>query len=323
MKAFVTGGTGFIGSHVVDYLNSQGCEEIRCLIRSKEKWLEGRAVTRVEGSLHDLAILGEAMQDVDVVFHIAGVVSAPDEESFDHGNVDATENVIRLARKNRVGKVVVLSSLAACGPSFGRPLTEEDPLMPITMYGRSKKRMEEMIHQTAGPEPPVTIVRPPAVYGPREEQIYMVFKMASTGFFPVIGDGRGNSVDMIHVDDLVDGIIRAAEYEHKGVETFFVSSEASYSWLQIRDEMARAMGRKVRALKVRPGLVKNLASMIESASSLWGHYPVINREKSKEMTMEWTCSVDKASRELGFRQRVPLEQGLATTLDWYKRHNWL
>ncbi len=323
MKAFVTGGTGFIGSHLVDQLLKQQNDEIRCLVRSSDKWLKDKDYIRVQGNLHDLSALREGMEGADVVYHVAGVVKAPSQKVFDQANVAATENILRLAMKLKIPKLIVLSSLAACGPSFKHPLTEDDPMMPVTMYGESKKRMEEMIASVADDTISVTVIRPPAVYGPREDQIFSVFQMASWRLFPIIDGGRNSRVSLIHVHDLVDGIVLAAAEKKPGVETYFISSEELYTWEEIRQATARVFGKKLHAVKVSPRLVEVIGNIVETGASLIGRYPVINRDKARELGMQWTCSVEKAKSRLGFRQKKDLENGLAETIHWYKKHHWL
>ncbi len=324
MRAFVTGGTGFIGSHLVDHLlQNPEVESVNCLIRSNEKWLAGKNISRVKGDLHDIEALKKGMENSDVVFHLAARTSAPDRDAFHAANVDATENIVRTAQKAGIRKLIILSSLASTGPSFGRPVTEEDPLMPVSMYGESKKKMEEMVHRIADPALSVSILKPPAVYGPREEQIYQVFKSASRGLFPIIGDGKSVRLSLIHVRDVVSGIMLAFKQCKPGVHTYFISSEELYTWEQIKEVITRQLGRKSFSLKLSPKLVKRAAGVIEGASSVFGHYPVINRDKANELVMEWTCAVEKAQRELHYAQQVTLEEGVSETIAWYKRHKWL
>ncbi len=323
MKAFVTGGTGFIGSHLVDRLLKNQNDDIRCLVRSSDKWLQDKDITRIKGNLHDPSALHKGMENTDVVFHIAGVVMAPDQHTFDQANVAATENVLRMAMKLNVPKLVVLSSLAACGPSFSRPLNEEDPMMPVTRYGESKKRMEMMISEVADDSISVSVVRPPAVYGPREDQIFSVFQMASWRLFPVIDTGNESRISLVHVDDLVDGILLAVSENKPGVETYFISSEELYTWDQIRQVTGEIFGHKILPIKISPRLLALVGNFVETAASLIGRYPVINRDKSRELGMQWTCSVDKAKSRLGFRQKTDLKKGLTDTIHWYKKHHWL
>ncbi len=323
MKAFVTGGTGFIGSHLADRLiKSEEFDEIKCLVRSSEKWLEGKPVTVVKGDLDSLSVLEKALTDVDVIFHLAGVVSAPTKDRFIRANVDATENLIRIANKTGISNIVILSSLAAAGPSNGSPKTELDPMQPISMYGESKMLMEEKIRETAGNEMSIKVLRPPAVYGPREDQIYTLFKIMTYGITPIVGDGTSPKLSMVYVSDVVSGIEKAAKLDSKGIHTYFISGQIT-CWKEIKQISETVLGKKSVALKLHPGLVKKVAAFIETTASLFGSYPVVNREKAREMVLEWTCSYGKAENEMGYQPQVTLGEGISRTLHWYKKNNWL
>lgn len=326
MKAFVTGGTGFIGSHLVDTLiENQKFSEIRCLVRSNEKWLKGNEYIKVPGDLHDISTLKEAVAHVDVIFHAAGVVKAPSWQQFEHANVEATEHLLRVAQKQGVKKIVVLSSLAAAGPSLenGTPRSEQDPMEPVSMYGRSKKQMEEMIQRVATEDQSVTILRPSAVYGPREDQIYSFFKMVDKHICPIIGDGEHPKISMVYVLDVIQGMLQAAEQQEPGVHTYFISGKQLHTWNEIRETSTKVLGKKAIPIYIKPSVVKNIAGMVEKAASFFGTYPVINREKANELVLEWTCRIDKAQQELDFNPKYSLAEGISRTIHWYKRHHWL
>lgn len=324
MNVFVTGGTGFIGSHLADTLiEDPSVKKVKCLVRSSEKWLEGKPFERVKGDLHSIQILEKALKDVDVIYHLAGVVKAPTQREFDYANVDATENLLRIAEKLGINKLVITSSLAAAGPSNGAPVTESDPMRPVSMYGESKKRMEEMIHDVAGGDMSVTIIRPPAVYGPREDQIYTLFRMMKYGIAPIVGNGYHPELSIVYVQDVVQGILKATEQTEKGVHTYFVSGDEIANWNRIREIVTTVLGRKNIAVKINPLWVKKIAGAIETTASFFGTYPVINREKANEMILEWTCSHEKAKKELHYRPEFSLEEGISRTLRWYKQHGWL
>ena len=324
MKAFVTGGTGFIGSHLADaLLENDAYSEIRCLIRNNEKWLKGKDFTRIRGDLDDLPVLQKAVKDVDVIFHIAGRVKAPTYQELKHANVDATENLLRIAQKEGVPKIVVLSSLAAVGPSENGPVTEEVPMNPISNYGKSKKQMESMIHDLADGETSITILRPPAVYGPREDQIYSFFKMVNNRICPIIGDGERPRISMVYVGDVVHGILKAAQQKSSGVATYFISGPDIYTWNQIRGTTTKVLGKKAIPIYVKPKIVEKIAGTVEKAASFMGIYPVLNKEKAKELILEWTCTSEKAQHEINYQPQYSLGEGISRTIHWYQKHHWL
>lgn len=324
MKAFVTGGTGFIGSHLVDKLLQSGeFSEVRCLVRSSDKWLTGKNFTKISGDLSDFVALSKGIKGVDVVFHLAAIVKAPTQKEFTTANVEATENIIRIAQKNNVNNIVVLSSLAAVGPSNGTPVTEGSSYNPVSMYGRSKVEMEEKIHEIAKKNDSIKIIRPPAVYGPREDQIFTYFKTFSKGLSTIIGDGNQPPVSMVYVSDLVEGILKSSQKEDAGIHTYFITGPKPNTWNQIHGITAKVMGKKAIKLKIKPSIVLKVGNVIENVASLFGKYPVVNKEKAKELILEWTCSSQKAEQELGYKAEVSIQEGISRTIHWYKKHNWL
>lgn len=324
MKAFVTGGTGFIGSHLVEALIASGdYEEVRCLVRNREKWLSGTHFKKISGDLNDLKALEKGLEGADILFHIAAIVKAPTKKEFTQANVDATENLVRLAQKKGVRNMVILSSLAAAGPSHGSPKTEDEPLEPKSMYGESKKEMEAKIHSAVEKEDSIKIIRPPAVYGPREDQIYSFFKACKYGVCPIIGDGNNPRVSMVYVTDLINGIMQAAQKTKTGIHTYFISGEGTHSWNEIRAVTNKVLGKKTLPIKINPKWVRKVAGVVENAASLFGVYPVINKEKANELILEWTCSNEKAEKELDYHPQTSLAEGISRTIHWYKLHNWL
>tara|TARA_R110000868_G_scaffold1211_7_gene9440 strand:- start:11248 stop:12225 length:978 start_codon:yes stop_codon:yes gene_type:complete len=325
MKAFVTGGTGFVGSHLVEALiASPDYVEVRCLVRSSEKWLTGLNFTPIQGDLFDLQTIGKALEGVDILFHNAAILRAPTKKEFNRANVDATENLIRIAQKKGVKNFVILSSLAGVGPSSGTPLTEKTRMNPVSMYGESKKEMEAVIHKIASKNDSIKIIRPPAVYGPRETDIYTFFKTFASGFCPIVGDGNHPTLSMVYVTDLVEGIMLSSQKNEPGVHTYFIGGEKDeYSWNQIRKITSIVMNKKAIPIKIKPNWVKKIAAVIEGGASLFGKYPVVNKEKANEMILEWVCSSQKAKKELGYNPKVSIQEGISRTIRWYKKHNWL
>ena len=325
-KAFVTGGTGFIGSHLVEYLLAEGYEEVRCLVRNRKRWLEDiEGVQIIRGDLHHKEALEQGIEGVDEVYHLAGVTRSRTPEGYYRGNVEATLNVLEAVKSvnPEVNKVLITSSLAAVGPSRdGKPLTEEAPLRPISEYGRSKAEMERRVRPCMDTLP-ITIVRPPAVYGPREADIYTFFRLIARGICPVIGPVDQPRLSLVHVHDLVRGMHQAASSEKTSGEVYFLGSEQFYSWGEIRDAAQQAVNRKVVTLSVPPGAVQVIATLVEKVAGFLGHYPPLNREKARELVEPWLCAVDKAKEHFGYMQTVSLEEGISMTINWYKQAGWL
>ncbi len=328
MKALVTGATGFIGSQVVDYLLERGYE-VRCTIRktSNTRWLVNKGIELVEASLSDFEALKSAVSGVDYVFHIAGLTAAKDYETFLKDKRDGTANLLRaveIAAPNLNG-FLHCSSLTVSGPaeSLDKPITEDMPLRPITSYGKSKKAGEEEVNKYMK-KFPITIVRPHAVYGPRDEDILDIFKTVNSGLGTLIGFSP-KYVSIVHSYDLARGIIDAAESDKTIGEAYNLSSEHPYTWEEIMPEMKKALGKSFYIpLKIPHFLVLSIAGLSGFVGKLMKNPPVFNYEKGVDFIQKyWISSVAKAKRDFGYEQKISLEDGMKLTADWYRKQGWL
>lgn len=322
-RAFLTGGTGFVGSHVAEELQRRGLA-VRALVRSDPKWLTGLGVETVRGDLSDLHALTEAASGAEVVIHAAALTRAPSLETLRAANVDGTLRLLDACASapERPGRVVIVSSLAAVGPSGDGPLAEDAPLRPISNYGRSKAEMEERVaaHPIADR---VTIVRPPAVYGPREADIYTVIKTAARQrLFPIVGDPRARSLDLVFVRDLARGIVGAALAPGASGETFFLGGRA-HSWDEIHGAVTGALGRGAMKVNVSPRVVAPIGAVAEAVGKLFGAYPPLNRDKAREAREAWVVTSAKAREAFGYTAEVPLADGMRETVGWYREEGWL
>lgn len=324
--AVVTGGTGFVGSHLVDLLITKNFE-VRCIIRktSSLKWLEGKNVKIYKSGLFDKTGLAEVLKDADYLFHVAGVVRSKTKEGFFKGNVETTKNLLEVISElnNKIKRVVIVSSLTACGPSKnGKPVTEETVPQPITTYGKSKLA-EEKLAQEYMKKIPITICRAPAIYGEREADIYAMFKGVSKGVMTLVGFNN-KKLSLIHGRDFVNGLYLSAISEKAKNQIYFISSEEIYDWSQVSDAMEKAVGKKAFRLKIPHSIIYLVGGISHIANYFSSKPATFNFEKAKDFVQEsWTCDTSKAIRDIGYTQQISLEDGMKITADWYKEHKWL
>jgi len=326
MKALVTGGTGFIGSHLVEHLLSRGYE-VRCLVRKTSDlvWLKGLKTDLVYGDLFNDEALKKAVMNVDQVYHSAGLTKAKTREEYFRGNTTGTVNLLRAAMSHDPGikRFVFISSQTAAGPSPTRtPITEEAEPHPITTYGRSKWEAEKECLKAAH-SMPVTIIRPPVVYGPRDKDVFEFFRTVKKGLQPVVGFHE-KLVSLVHVHDLVRGFVMAAENDASRGKTYFISSARVYGWKEIGETARRILGRRVLRLRIPEPLVYVVAAFAEGLALLNSKPALINFEKARDMVQDyWTCDASRARRDFGFEQQVSLEDGFRGTIEWYRQNHWL
>ena len=322
----VTGANGFVGSHLVDYLLEKG-DEVHCIVRksSNLRWLNGKNVIIHDSGLFDKKELNKVLKEVDFLYHIAGVVKAKTVDGYFKGNVETTKNLLDavLEVAPKIKRVLIVSSLTASGPSkLDFPNNENTPTNPITTYGKSKAAQEELAKKYMD-KLPITIIRPPAIYGDRDTEIYIVFKTYKQGLMTLVGFNR-KELSINYVKDLVNGIYLAATKEIAKGEIYFISSKEFYNWLQIGKVIKKAMGKGALNLRLPHFLVYIVASVAQFISMFSSKPATFNLEKARDFVQEaWTCDTTKAQKDLGFVEKYSLEEGMKNTIDWYKKEKWL
>ena len=265
------------------------------------------------------------MQNVDQVFHLAGATTAVKEKTYFEVNGLGTENLVQACIENnpRLKKIIYLSSQAAAGPGPGcGQKNESDPCEPVSPYGKSKLLGEKLALSHAD-ELPLLILRPCAVYGPRDKGFYTLCKCLSRRINPglAVHDQR---ISMCHVDDLVQAILLAADTQTVNGDIFFVSDGHDYRMEEIADIFAQAM--KISALQLRlpKQMLFGIAFLAECFAKVTRRPSIMSRGKVEEMICKnWLCDNARARDLLGFAPRISLVRGAELTVAWYKKENWL
>jgi len=292
---------------------------------SSTKWLDGKNVKFVEGDLFSNDVLEKVIKDMDYVFHVAGVVKAKTKEGFYHGNYEATKNLLEITNKANpnIKKFILVSSQAAGGPTrTEKPTDENTKPEPITTYGITKLKAEEEVEKYKD-KFPVTIIRPPAVFGPRDTEILIYFKTFSKGLNSVIGfDAK--YLSLVYVEDLADGIILAAESEIANGQKYFICMDKAFNWDEIGSVTSKLLGKKALKIRLPHSVVYSVGYLAELFSTFSKKPATLNIEKCKDITqLRWVCSNEKAKKELGFKPKFSLEEGFKKTIDWYRDAKWI
>jgi dihydroflavonol-4-reductase len=321
-SVFVTGGTGFVGSHLVEALLKSGATDVRCLVRKDEKWLKGLPVTLIEGTLQDKEALQKGLDGVNYVFHVAALTRSTKWDDFYLANVQGTEVLLELAsHQPTIQRAVLVSSLAAIGISSDKIADETTPFAPVSMYGKSKAEMERVVSTFSLPW---TIVRPPAVYGPRETDIFTFFKTISSGVCPIVGSATIPALSLVHVSDLVVGMAQAAVHPLSLGKTFFLGGPHQYSWGEIRNAAATALARRVLTIPIPKSVVPMVGAVSEGVGKVFGFYPPLNREKAREIVSATImCDSSLAASTFNYNPQMDLARGITETIHWYKNAKWL
>lgn len=301
MKIGVTGGTGFVGSHVLEVAVAAG-HSVKALTRREQPDREN--IEWVPGSLEDRSALHELVTDVDAVIHLAGVITAPDAAGFARGNVAGTLAMLAAATAGGVHRFVHVSSLAAREPK-------------LSLYGGSKERAEELI-RSSGLE--WSIVRPPAVYGPGDRETLELFRMAKVGLMLMPPHGR---VSLIHARDLADLLLALAGPAAPSSTLIEPDDGNPGGWThkQFARELGRAVGTKPAVVSA-PGLFLKLAARADQLFR--GPKAKLTVDRAAYFShRNWVVDPKLGPPPELWHPKIPTEQGLRETADWYRGKDWL
>ncbi|MHC4591092.1 MAG: NAD-dependent epimerase/dehydratase family protein [Planctomycetota bacterium] len=326
MRVLLTGANGFIGSHLLDRLVESGSDVAILLRRTSDtSFIEGHlaCVDVRYGSLESADSLREACRDANVVIHCAAKTKAVRTREYYEVNAHGTRNVVAACNaSDSVEQLILVSSLAVSGPGTPEsPASEEAEPQPVSHYGKSKALAERHVRQDS--RVPYTILRPAAVYGPRDGDIYLAFKTIQRGLMPLIGGGR-QPLSLICVGDVVEGVLKSIGRASALGGTYHLAHPVPLTQRAFLGEVAQAMGAKPLRIAVPTAALYPLCLVRDLWSRITSKPSIMNLQKVSECRAPgWVCSTARAAQDLDFVAATSLEQGVRLTLKWYRENGWL
>jgi len=323
-SVLITGANGFVGSRLCQRLIDDGYSVIAGVREGCDATLIYDLDIKYRfGDITNPETLDKMTADVDYIVHNAGLTKTSNYDNFFLVNHVGTENLLNAAKKNgSLKKFILISSLAAVGPSKrGFPLDESASPHPLTAYGRSKLKGEEVVLKVADQVNSV-ILRPPAIYGPNDKEAFAFFETLNNRIKPYLGDLR-RKIQMVHVDDLTLGVSKALEAKTNSGSVYFIAEKESNSYYQLVRALRKAVGRVALPIYFPGWGLKIIAFFSESIMKMFGKSPMFTVEKANEILANWEVSVDKARDELGFESQIDFQTGAKETVWWYREEGWL
>lgn len=321
----VTGGTGFIGSSLVERLVKEG-HEVRCLVRktSNLNFLNKLSVELIYGDIEDISSVERALDGVEVVYHIAGILGrwGIPEETYWQTHVKGTKNMLDAVLKRDIERFIHCSTAGVLGAIKKLPANESYPYNPSTIYENTKAEAEKIVleyHDKYGI--PVTVIRPELVYGPRDLHTLKLFKAIKKGFFPIIGNGN-NTWHPVYIDDLIEAFVLCVNKKATG-NAYLIGGESYVTIKELTSSIANALDVQPPRIYIPIKLVNILANMMEYSAKILNFDPPITKSRVKFLTESRGSTSAKAKTELGYTSSVGLEVGLRRTIEWYQANGLL
>ena len=319
----VTGGTGFIGTHLVKRLSGLG-HSLKLLVRetSDVSPFEGlKNIEYVYGDVRDIESINKAVDNVDLIYHLAAYTRmwSKDKSVFEEVNINGAENAAKVAlEKNK--RLIYVSSFIALGATPAEPVdethdTEEGVLLD---YGKTKYKAKKVIEGYIEKGLNITMIYPGIVYGPGDFNIFgqMIHDIAAKKFLGV--PGKADKVgSFVYVNDVVNGLVSIIDRDDLSGEAFILGGEnvVLNDWINLIAEIVGV--KKPRHFPMSMGLM--YAGMHEAKTKLTKKMPYINRGTVKMVNFNWSFSSKKAIDKLGYKI-TPLREGMTKTIDWYKEY---
>jgi len=324
MKTLVTGATGFIGTHLVKALLAEG-RNVKCLVRksSNTNHLQELGVELFYGDLLYKESLQEIAKNVNIVYHLAGIVHSKKSSDYYKINTYGTQNLLEVLLSEKIERFVYLSSIAATGPNLEHNilLDEQSPCSPIDPYGRSKLGAEKLLMNVFKKhEFPIVIVRPPTVYGPlgRSQIIKKILQRVQKGSFLIMGS-KEKLRSMCYIDNLIQGMLVAERFTNAIGEIYFLADERPYTYKEIFKTVSQEMGIVFKETQL-PGWIGNISGLAFKLLSRMGFYS-LPLYTAWHMVLDMACDITKAKEQLHYRPKVYIKEGIQETVKYYLEKN--
>ncbi|MDP3888617.1 MAG: NAD-dependent epimerase/dehydratase family protein [bacterium] len=324
----VTGAAGFIGSHLVDVLVAKGYR-VRCFVRKKDnlEFLPNKNIEIFYGDITDKRSILPAIKGVDIVYHLAAKTdfAGKNWNEYYRPNVLGTQNLIDLAVKEKVRSFIFFSTIRVIGlRDCKQPVNELAVYNPLNFYDRSKyeaeKKLFEAYHEL---KLPITIIRPTSVYGPRDRgTYYSFFKAIAAGKFFLIGSGK-NLVSFVNVKNVVEAAILAKDSLKAVGQVYFINDDRAYTMKEFSSQIARAFGKQLPRLRLPIVSAYVVSYFLSGCARVLGFKPILTPERVKNLTLNYVFDIKKAKRDLGYKPKIGLVEGVQETAQWYKKHDWI
>lgn len=325
MRVFITGGSGFLGSHVAERAKAKG-HHVICLVRktSNTAFLKELGVELREGAVD--GNLDGLLEGVDAVIHCAGLIKARTLADFERVHRDGSVNLAEaaLAQSPNLKRFVHVSTAGVMGlGTAGRAHSEADEPNPVTPYSTSKLSGERALLEMKD-RLPLTILRPPAIYGPRDDEILAFFQMVRRTRMGFRLGGSMKSMSLVYATDCADACLLAAEAEVPSGSIYFLEDGETYSFETMAQAIADAYGQKLWGITNIPRPVVHVAAMgSELVGKLTNKVMIFTRSKLPELLMEhFLIDGSRARADLGFAPSVTFREGSRMTAEWYRRERW-
>ncbi len=323
MKILITGATGFVGSHIVSELLSQGYD-VTAIVRKTSKLdnLKDCKINYEYVSLDDEESLVKLLSEFDVIVHCAGIVRALNWDNYEKTNVIGTRNLVNAAIKNKdtLKKFIYISSQAAMGPSTTQvPKSLSEKENPVSLYGKSKLMAEQEVKKLSG-QIPYTILRPASVYGPRDKDIFIFFNLVKHHLKPQTFNKR--FIQLIFVKDIAEVIYKIINNTKTDNKTYYLSDGNIYTWKSVAETIAKANNIKTVPIMLFDFIFKTTANIYETVAKFTKKPQVLSREKITEMLQTyWTADNSEIIKDTGIEFKK-LEIGAKITYNWYLENKY-